>query len=121
MTSARLEFARTVRKHPTRAEDIFWARLRGWRFSWREVSEASSVRPLRRRLLSSRSETRCRPPDRDSGDGRQHEWFKDYDAGRMEVLERLGVRVIGLTNAEICDDLDLALAKIYDALRLPFE
>jgi len=39
----------------------------------------------------------------------------------MEVLERLGVRVIGLTNAEICDDLDLALAKIYDALRLPFE
>jgi very-short-patch-repair endonuclease len=32
MTSERREFARTLRKHQTRAEDALWARLRGSRF-----------------------------------------------------------------------------------------
>ena len=32
MTSERHEFARALRKHPTRAEDILWQRLRGSRF-----------------------------------------------------------------------------------------
>jgi very-short-patch-repair endonuclease len=26
-------------------------------------------------------------------DGKQHEWFSGYDAGRTEILERLGVPV----------------------------
>jgi Protein of unknown function (DUF559) len=42
-------------------------------------------------------------------DGKRHEWFSDYDAGRTEILERLGVRVIRFTNAEVCDDLDSVL------------
>jgi very-short-patch-repair endonuclease len=44
---------------------------------------------------------------------KQHEWFSDYDAGRSEVLERLGIRVIRFTNDEVCNDLDAEL-------RLPF-
>jgi len=64
---------------------------------------------------------RGRPPDWDSGDGKQHEWFSDYDAGRTEVLERGGLRVIRFTNAEVCDDLDSALLRIYKELRLPFD
>jgi very-short-patch-repair endonuclease len=54
-------------------------------------------------------------------DGKQHEWFSDYDAGRTEVLERVGLRVIRFTNAEVCDDLDSALLRIYAELRLPFD
>jgi very-short-patch-repair endonuclease len=54
-------------------------------------------------------------------DGKQHEWFSDYDAGRTEVLERVGLRVIRFTNAAVCDDLDSALSRIYAELRLPFD
>ena len=39
-------------------------------------------------------------------DGKQREWFSGDDAGRTTILERLGVRVIRFTNAEVCTDLD---------------
>jgi hypothetical protein len=32
-------------------------------------------------------------------DGKQHEWFADYDAERTKVLESRGVRVIRFANA----------------------
>ena len=54
-------------------------------------------------------------------DGKQHEWLSDYDAGRSEVLERLGVRVMRFTNEEVCADLDSVLARIRQELRLPFD
>jgi len=54
-------------------------------------------------------------------DGKQHEWFSDYDAGRSEVLERLGVHVVRFTNEEVCVDLDSVLARIRQELRLPFD
>ncbi len=53
-------------------------------------------------------------------DGKQHEWFADYDAGRTEILERLGVRVERFTNADVCEDLDAVLARIRAEPRLPF-
>jgi very-short-patch-repair endonuclease len=53
-------------------------------------------------------------------DGKQHEWFADYDAGRTEILERLGVRILRFTNAEVCDDLDSVLGRIYEEMGLPF-
>jgi very-short-patch-repair endonuclease len=54
-------------------------------------------------------------------DGKQHEWFADYDAGRTEILERLGIRVSRFTNAQARDDLDAVLARIRAELRLPFD
>ncbi len=53
-------------------------------------------------------------------DGRQHEWFADYDAGRTEIHERMGVRVIRFTNADVCDDVNSVLARIHAELRAPF-
>jgi very-short-patch-repair endonuclease len=53
-------------------------------------------------------------------DGKQHEWFADYDAGRTEILERLGVRILRVTNEEVCDDLDSVLGRIYEEMGLPF-
>ena len=61
------------------------------------------------------------PRTADPGDGRQHQWFADYDKGRSEVPESRGIRIIPFTNDEIRDDLDLVLARINAALRLPFD
>ena len=54
------------------------------------------------------------------GDGKRHELFADYDSGRTQVLEAYGVRLIRLTNAEVCEELDSVLARIRTELRLPF-
>jgi very-short-patch-repair endonuclease len=53
-------------------------------------------------------------------DGKQHEWFAEYDRGRTEVLERLGVQVLRFDNDEVCGDLDAVLGRIRAALRAPF-
>jgi very-short-patch-repair endonuclease len=55
------------------------------------------------------------------GDGQRHEWFSDRDAGRTEILERLGPRVVRFTNKEVSDDLASVLARIRAELRLPFD
>ena len=39
-------------------------------------------------------------------DGKQHDWFSDYDTGRTEVLERMGVRVVRFTDEQVSVDLD---------------
>jgi very-short-patch-repair endonuclease len=54
-------------------------------------------------------------------DGKQHEWFSDYDAGRSVVLERHGLRAVRFANEEVCADLDSVLARIRQELRLPFD
>ena len=54
-------------------------------------------------------------------DGKQHEWFSDYDAGRTEILERLGLHIVRFTNDEVSNDLESVLAKIHAELRLPFD
>jgi len=53
-------------------------------------------------------------------DGKQREWFADYDSNRTQVLEAHGARVIRFTNAEVCEELDSVLARIRTELRLPF-
>ncbi|HKN31249.1 MAG TPA: DUF559 domain-containing protein, partial [Roseiarcus sp.] len=100
MTSERIEFARQSRKHPTRAEDILWRCLRGSRFD---------VAKCRRQVLFDRYvvDFYCHAAKLVIElDGKQHEWLSDYDAGRSEVLERLGVHVVRFTNDEVCADLD---------------
>ena len=37
-----------------------------------------------------------------------------------EALEAYGVRLIRFTNAEVCEELDLVLLRLREALRLPF-
>jgi very-short-patch-repair endonuclease len=103
-----------LRKQPTKSEEILWAQLRGSRFHGAK---------FRRQV----------PMDRYVGDfychaaklvveldGNQHQWFANCDAGRTEVIENGGVRVLRFTNAEVCDDLDSVLARIQVELRLPF-
>ena len=53
-------------------------------------------------------------------DGKQHDWFSEYDEERTVALESLGVRMIRFTNAEVRDDIDSVLVRILTELRLPF-
>ena len=110
----RHEFARNLRRRPTRAEDVLWERLRGSRF---HAAKFPRQVPFDRFVVDFYCHAVKLAVELD---GKQHEWFSDYDAGRTEVLERLGVRVIRFTNAEVCDDLDSAPDRIYAELRLPF-
>jgi very-short-patch-repair endonuclease len=114
MAGERRQFARDLRRSPTPAEQILWKALRGGRLQGakfrRQVPFDRYVIDFSCYLAKLVVEL----------DGRQHEWFADYDAGRTEVLERMGVRVIRFANAEVCNDLDALLAQIRAELRAPF-
>jgi very-short-patch-repair endonuclease len=115
MPSERRQFARTLRKHPTRAEDISWRSLRGSRF---EGAKFRRQVPVDRYVVDFYCHAAKLAVELD---GKLHEWFADYDAGRTEILERLGLRVVRFANDEVCGDLDSVLARIRAELRLPFD
>jgi very-short-patch-repair endonuclease len=115
MTSERHEFAHAPRQHQTRAEDLLWRRLRGSRFHGAKFRRQV---PFDRFVVDFYCHAAKLVIELD---GKQHGWFADYDAGRTEVLERLGVCVLRFTNEEVCNALDSVLARIRAALRLPFE
>jgi very-short-patch-repair endonuclease len=115
MTSERRGFAHLLRKHPTRAEDLLWERLRGRRFHG--VKFRRQV-PFERYVV----DFYCHAAELVVElDGKQHEWFSDYDAERTEILERLGVRVPRFTNEQVYGDLDSVPARIGAELRLPHD
>jgi len=115
MSSERRDFARALRKQATRAEHILWAQLRGSRI---EGAKFRRQVPFDRYIVDFYCHAAKLVIEID---GRQHQWFADYDAGRTEVLERLGVRIVRFTNDEVCDDLDAVLTRIRAELRLPFD
>jgi very-short-patch-repair endonuclease len=115
LPSERRQFARALRKHPTRAEDILWTQLRGSRFEGAKVRRQV---PIDRYVVDFYCHAAKLVVELD---GKQHEWFADYDSGRTEILERLGIRVIRFTNDEVCNDVDAVLARIRAELRLPFD
>jgi very-short-patch-repair endonuclease len=115
LPSERRQFARALRKHPTRAEDILWTQLRGSRFDGAKFRRQV---PIDQYVVDFYCHAAKLVVELD---GKQHEWFADYDSGRTEILERLGIRVIRFTNDEVCNDLDAVLARIRAELRLPFD
>ncbi len=114
MISDRRQFARAQRRNPTPAEELLWKALRGSRFHGAKFRRQV---PFDRYVVDFYSHASKLVIELD---GQQHEWFADYDAGRTEILERMGVRVIRFTNAEVCDDLDAVLARIHAELRAPY-
>jgi very-short-patch-repair endonuclease len=111
----RREFARGLRMRPTKAEDILWRALRGSRFHGAKFRRQV---PFDRFAVDFYCHAAKLVVELD---GKQHEWFAEYDAGRTEILEARGVSVIRFTNVEVENDLDNVLAWIRAALRLPFD
>ncbi len=119
MTFERRQFARALRKQMTRAEEILWAQLRGSRFHGAKFRRQV---PLDRYVVDfycHASKVVVDPRTAIRGDGRQHEWFAEYDAGRTQVFESIGIRVLRFTNAEVTDELDSVLERIHAELKLP--
>lgn len=111
----RREFARALRKHQTPPEEALWERLRGSRFHGAKFRRQV---PFDRFTVDFYCHVAKLAVELD---GMQHEWFSDYDADRTEILERLGLRIVRFTNAEVSDDLDSVLVRIRAELRLPFD
>ena len=114
MTSERRQFARDLRRRQTRPEEILWDYLRGSRFHGakfrRQVPFDGFVVDFYCHAAKLVVEI----------DGKQHNWFAEYDKARTEVLERGGVRIIRFTNEEVVGRIDQVLGRIRDGLRLPF-
>jgi very-short-patch-repair endonuclease len=114
MASERIAFARSLRRQPTRAEEILWERLRGSRFHGAKFKRQV---PFDRYVVDFYCHAAKLAIEID---GKQYDWFAEYDRGRTEVLERLGVQVLRFSNEEVCGNLDSVLERIRAALRLPF-
>ena len=113
MTREPRQFARDLRKVPTSAEDTLWQALRGRRFQnlkfRRQVPLLNCTVDflcLERRLIVEL-------------DGKQHDWFSEYDKRRTEEIERHGFVIVRFTNHDVLNDLDLVLAKIAGAASSP--
>ncbi len=91
MASERREFAKALRKHQTQPEQALWERLRGSRFHGAKFRRQV---PFDRFVVDFYCHAAKLVVELD---GQQHEWFSDYDAGRTEILGRLGLRVVRFT------------------------
>jgi very-short-patch-repair endonuclease len=114
MTRERVEFARSLPKLPTKAEDILWRCLRGSRFHGARFRRQV---PIDRFVVDFYCHAAKLAIELD---GKQHEWFARYDAERTRILETRGISVIRFANAEVEGDLESVLMRIREALRLPF-
>ncbi|KAA2236513.1 endonuclease domain-containing protein [Salinarimonas soli] len=106
MTTRQRRFARSLRQTATSAEDVLWQALRGRRLAGlkfrRQVpllTYTLDFACIERRLVVEL-------------DGRQHEWFAEYDETRTKEIEREGFTVIRFANQQVTEDLDAVLAAI---------
>jgi very-short-patch-repair endonuclease len=100
MVSEPRQFARDLRKTPTRAEDAVWQALRGRRLGGLKFKRQVPVLSytvdfmcFERKLIVEI-------------DGKQHEWFAQHDAKRTRELERHGFTVLRFTNDQVLNDFD---------------
>jgi very-short-patch-repair endonuclease len=103
------QFARNLRKTSTSAEDVLWQALRDRRFQnlkfKRQVpllNYTVDFLCFERKLIVEL-------------DGKQHEWFTEYDARRTEEIERHGFVLIRFSNHDVLNDLDSVLMRITEA------
>jgi very-short-patch-repair endonuclease len=75
MTLERREFARLLRKHPTRAEELLWERLRGSRFSGAKFRRQVPFGPYVIDFYCHAAKLAVNPRTAIRGDGKQHQWF----------------------------------------------
>lgn len=113
MTKDPRQFARSLRKASTSAEDALWQDLRGRRFQGlkfrRQVpflNYTVDFLCFERKLIVEI-------------DGKQHEWFAEYDARRTEEIERHGFVVLRFTNNDVLNDLESVLMRIAEAAAFP--
>lgn len=107
------QFARRLRKSPTQAEFVLWDALRGRRLSGLKFKRQVPILAytvdffcFERKLVVEL-------------DGKQHEWFADYDAKRTEEIERQGSCVLRFRNEQVLTNLEGVLQAIGAAATVP--
>jgi very-short-patch-repair endonuclease len=110
MTTEQRQFARQLRRHSTKPEDVLWSLLRN-----RQLDGLKFRRQVP--LLGYTVDFIC--IDRKlivEIDGRQHRWEADYDAARTEEIERYGFKIIRFDNVQVMGDRDGVIAVIRKAI-----
>jgi leucyl-tRNA synthetase len=104
------EFARDMRKNPTKAEEEMWQAIRGNKlgFNFRRqhviLNYIADFVCLEKKVVIEL-------------DGEIHLQSKEYDAGRDEELLKYGFTVLRFTNAEVENDLSKVLEKVVNACK----
>ena len=111
MTTSQRDFARTLRRRQTSAEDLLWQQLRGRRLGLkfrRQVPIAGYIVDFF--CFDAKLVIEL--------DGRQHAIEAEYDARRTAELEAHGVTILRFRNEAVRDDLGGVLARIQQAVRV---
>lgn len=103
------QFARSLRKTSTSAEDTLWQALRGRRFQGLKFRRQVPFLSYTFDFLCVEKKLVIEI------DGKQHGWYAEYDAQRTEEIERHGFAVIRFTNDEVMSDLDSILMRTAQA------
>ena len=104
LPAAQRDRARTMRNAPTPAEQALWQQLRGSRLAGNKFSRQIAIGPFIADLVCRRSKLVIEL------DGSQHD--HDADARRTQLLESEGYTVLRFTNAQVRDDIDMAVRVI---------
>ena len=112
MTSGRTEFARRLRKQPTRAEDILWRRLRGSRFDGAKFRRQV---PFDRYVVDFYCDAAKLVIELD---GTQHgdPGQMRHDERRTAYLAGRGYRVLRFSNRDVLDNREGVVRAILAAL-----
>ena len=111
--------ARDMRQNPTKAEKVFWDAVRN-----KKVMNARFIRqhPLYFDFLGKTTfyiadfycKEKCLVVEID---GRIHEYTKERDKLRTEIINLLGLKVIRFKNEEVLNDIDKVIEKLMRELK----
>ena len=106
------ERARHMRKNPTPAEAILWARLRK-----RQVKGFQFRRqhPIVRFIVDFYCAEAKLVVEVD-GSVHDQPWHEEYDVERQQFFEKLGLRVLRFTNAQVVAETEAVIDAISEAL-----
>jgi len=106
-SSAKIDFARTLRHQPTKGEHRIWLHIRNRRCGGLKFRRQHAIGPnivdfacIETKLIVEL-------------DGPSHEGRLDYDARRTSYLERLGFRVLRFAAEDVAENLSGTLDTIH--------
>jgi len=106
-----IERARQMRKEPTNAESLLWARLRKRQLDGLKFRRQHIIKYFIVDFYCPKAKLAIEI------DGEVHDEQKEYDQDREKILQESGYQVVRFKNAAVENDLDLVVAGIYDLCR----
>jgi very-short-patch-repair endonuclease len=112
-------FARELRKNQTKAESVFWQNVRkrqimGFRFLRQFVISHSNLLGKKQYFIA---DFYCKDLSLVVEiDGRIHDFQKEHDQVKNQILEELGYKVIRFPNEEVLSNWDLVEKKLKEVI-----